>query len=95
MKYLISTEFVREHGDAIAQGVRFFSFLTYCGIEHAQFGKYVNHVCFEVYCDTLKEAEEIEKISQDILLRGWLYEIEDFTEKEPRFWLVRFWYFFA
>ena len=95
MDYKISTEFVREHGDAIAQGVQFFSFLTYCGMEHAQFCKYNYYVGIDVYCDSSEEAEEIEKISQDFLLSGWQSEIEDFTEKEPLFWLVRFKYYFS
>lgn len=95
MKYLISTEFVREHGDAIAQGVQFFNFLTYCGMEHMQFCKYCSYVCIDVYVDSPEEAEEIEKISQDFLWRGWQCEIEDFTEQEPHFWLVRFKYYFA
>ncbi len=95
MDYKISTEFVREHGDAIAQGVQFFNFLTYCGAEHVQFGKYFSYVGISIYCDFKEEAEEIEKISQDFLLRGWRTEIEDFTEKEPNFWLVRFKYCFS
>ena len=95
MDYKISTEFVREHGDAIAQGVQFFNFLTYCDMRHVQFGKYSSYVELDVYCDSPKEAEEVEKISQDLLLRGWQTEIEDFTEKEPCFWLVRFKYHFA
>lgn len=95
MDYKISTEFVREHGDAIAQGIQFFNFLTYCGMEHVQFGKYSSFVEISFYCDSKEEAEEIEKLSQDFLLRGWQSEIEDFTEKEPSFWLVRFKYCFA
>ena len=95
MDYKISTEFVREHGEAIAQGVQFFNFLTYCGIEHMQFGKYFYYVSIEIFCDSPEDVEEVKKISQDFLLRGWQSEIEDFTEKEPKFRLVRFKYHFA
>jgi len=95
MDYKISTEFVREHGDAIAQGVQLFNFLTFCGIEHLQLGKYTHLVEISIYCDSQKEAEEIDKISQDFLLRGWQSEIEDFSKKEPSFWLVRLKYDFA
>ena len=95
MNYEISTKFVRANGDAIAQGVRFFNFLTYCGVGHMRFCKYTHQVGIEVYCDSPEEAEEVAKISQDFLLRGWQSEIEDFTEQEPYFWLVRFKYHFA
>lgn len=95
MDYKISTEFVREHGDAIAQGVQLFNFLTFCGMKHMQLGKYSHFVGIDIYCDSQKESDEIEKISQDFLLRGWQSEIEDFTEKEPHFWLVRLKYYFA
>ena len=95
MKYLISTEFVREHGDAIAQGVQFFNYLTYCGMRHVQFGKYFHYVNIDVYCDSPQEAQEIEKVSQDFLLRGWQSEILSFDSDEPYFWIVRFVYIFA
>lgn len=95
MDYLISTEFVREHGDAIAQGVQFFNYLTYCGMEHVQFGKYTNHVEIDVYCDSPEEAQEVSIISQDFLLRGWVSTIEAFLGNEPNFWLVKFQYRFA
>ena len=95
MKYFISTKFVREHGDAIALGGQFFNYLTYCGMEHVQFCKYLGYVSLDVYCDTLEEAEEIEKISRDFLMRGWQSDIEDFSDSKPSFWLVRFKYYFA
>lgn len=95
MDYKISTEFVRKHGVAIAQGVQIFNFFTFCGMEHLQLGKYSHFVEISVYSHSQKEAEEIEKISQDFLLRGWKSEIEDFTEGEPHFWLVRLKYYFA
>ena len=95
MDYRISTEFVREHGDAIAQGVQFFNYLTYCGMEHMQFCKYLYYVSLDVYCDSPEETQEISNISQDFLIRGWQSEIEDYTVSEPHFWLVRFKYHFA
>lgn len=95
MNYLISTEFVREHGDAIAQGVQFFNFLTYCGMMHVQFGKYFSYVSIDVYCDSVAEAKEIEIISRDFLHSCWHSEIISFDSEEPNFWIVRFIYYFA